>query len=511
MEKKSLLLLAGSLSLLFPLFITSCQIENGDGYSEALESMYSANAYDGYYDGESPALGGDQFGEFTDNPFVNAKEEPTSTFSVDADGASYCIVRNYLSRGYNVNPNSVRIEEMLNYFTFDYAEPTGSHTAAINAEAVKCPWNDGHVLLRLGVKGKSLADSEVPQANFVFLIDVSGSMCSNDKLPLLKSGLKELVTQLKPDDRISIITYSGEVEKLLESTKVKDASKIIKAIDKLDANGCTNGGEALKMAYQEALANYDAKANNRIILGTDGDFNVGVTSTSALVEMVESYAKKGIYMTCLGFGMGNLNDNMMEQISNKGNGTYHYIDSEEEMMKVFVHERERFVSVANDAKCQVTFNPDVVESYRLIGYENRVMNNQDFGDDSKDAGEIGAGQTITALYELVLTEKAVKSYNVVMATFDFRYKKSLNSESLPLKVNVSSDEPYNKKTVSSNMYLAEGIAAFGMVMRRSDYKGTANLDMASELVEQSLSYDPQGHRAELLELIKKTKSTTFSR
>ena len=216
-------------------------------------------------------------------------------------------------------------------------------------------------------------------------------------------------------------------------------------------------------------------------------------------------------MTCLGFGMGNLNDNMMEQISNKGNGTYHYIDSEEEMMKVFVHERERFVSVANDAKCQVTFNPDVVESYRLIGYENRVMNNQDFEDDSKDAGEIGAGQTITALYELVLTEKAVKSYNVVMATFDFRYKKSLNSESLPLKVNVSSDEPYNKKTVSSNMYLAEGIAAFGMVMRRSDYKGTANLDMASELVEQSLSYDPQGHRAELLELIKKTKSTTFSR
>ena len=249
------------------------------------------------HDGGKPAESGDQFEEFADNPFVKTSQQHVSTFSVDADGASYAIMRRYKSLGWKIVPSSVRIEEFLNYFTFNYPVPTGSETVAINAEVGECPWNAEHQLLRLGIKGKELAANEMPQANFVFLIDVSGSMYSQDKLPLLKTGLTTLVDQLKPNDRISIITYSGEVKKLLESTPVREAAKIKAAISELTADGCTNGGTALKMAYEEALVNYNPSYNNRVIMGTDGDFNVGVTSTNALVEMVKSYAAKGIFMT----------------------------------------------------------------------------------------------------------------------------------------------------------------------------------------------------------------------
>ncbi len=460
--------------------------------------------------------GGDQFEDFEDNPFVDAAQQPTSTFSVDADGASYGIMRRYVSKGYNVSPSSVRIEEFLNYFTFNYAAPTDGENIAINAEVSTCPWNAEHRLLRLGIKGKPLAANEMPQANFVFLIDVSGSMDSQDKIELLKSGLIELVDQLNPEDRISIITYSGEVEKLLESTPVRDADKIKKAIKKLHAEGSTNGGTAMKMAYQEALTNYSPEKNNRIIMGTDGDFNVGVTSTEALVEMVESYARKGIYMTCLGFGTGNLNDAMMEKVSNAGNGTYNYIDCEDEMMKVFVHERERFVSVANDTKCQVTFDPKFVSQYRLIGYENRVMNNEDFEDDAKDAGEIGAGQTITALYEIVPADDKWKidsrTNRHVFATFDVRYKTSLDAASRPLSTQVAIEEMYANNLeplpLSENMSFAAGVAAYGMVLRESPHAGDATLKMAKSLVSNSLGFDPHGYRAELVKLIEKVKKNS---
>ena len=458
---------------------------------------------------------GDQFEEFEDNPFIQVSEEPTSTFSVDADGASYGVMRRYINDKIAVAPASVRIEEFLNYFPFDYPSPKDDNSVAINAEIGVCPWNKEHRLLRLGIKGKEIEKNKMPKANFVFLVDVSGSMDSNDRLNLLKSGLKELLSQLNPNDRISLITYSGEVKKLLESTPVSEANKIKKAIDKLHADGCTAGGEALKMAYEEAITNYNPACNNRIIMGTDGDFNVGVTSTSELVSMVEEYAKKGIYLTCLGFGQGNLNDSMMEQISNKGNGTYHYIDCENEMMKVFVHERERFVSVANDSKCQITFDSTYVNSYRLIGYENRVMNNEDFEDDKKDAGEIGAGQTITALYEIVPTEmladciKDTDSDRHVLATFDFRYKKTLDANSIPLKTDVAAEDLYQKngeiRPLSSNLSLAAGIAAYGMILRQSSYKGDATYKMAKELVKNSLDFDPHGYRAELLRLIEEAE------
>ena len=478
------------------------QVETSDEYSYEMPS-------------EEPAAmleeSGDKFEKFDDNPFVDVAKQPTSTFSVDADGASYAIMRRYVSEGMDIPSESVRIEEFLNYFTFDYPSPTGGNTVAINAEVGECPWNTEHKLLRLGVKGKELNADEVPQANFVFLVDVSGSMYSNDKLELLKSGLVGLLDKLNPNDRISLVTYSGSVEKLLESTPVSEKEKIKKAIMQLSADGSTAGGEALKMAYEEALANYNPKYNNRVIMGTDGDFNVGVTDDAALVEMVEQYASKGIYMTCLGFGTGNLNDSMMEKISNAGNGTYYYIDCEKEMMKVFVDERERFVSVANDAKCQVSFDKKMVKQYRLIGYENRMLNNEDFNDDKKDAGEIGAGQTITALYEIVPTEeleqvlKNASGAKHVIATFDFRYKKSLNSSSIPLKVDVAVEDMMSNgkiKPLSENMSFAAGVAAFGMVLRSSEHRGNASLEMAAELVHRGLQYDPHHYREGFLNIIK---------
>lgn len=473
----------------------------------------------GYYDDYSGAFfaevpgelqPGDRFAETIDNPFMQTWQQPTSTFSVDADGASYAIMRRYVGLGYHIPANSVRIEEHLNYFTFDYAPPTGDHTVAINLEAGPCPWNIQHQLLRLGLKGKELQESEVPQANFVFLVDVSGSMNASDKLPLLKSGLRELLYKLRPTDRISLITYSGEVSKLLESTEVRNIDKITTAINRLKADGFTAGGRALEMAYEEALANYDAKANNRIIMGTDGDFNVGVTNADSLVSMVERYAKRGIYMTCLGFGTGNLNDAMMEKISNSGNGTYYYIDSEREMMKVFVDERERFVSVANDVKCQVTFDSTLVSSYRLIGYENRVMANEDFTNDDKDAGEIGAGQTITALYEVVPTARFTELLSSGSAekhpfvTFDCRYKKALGTSSQPLSRELAVEET-SRDALSPNLSLAAGVAAYGMCLRQSPYRGSATFDMASLLTGNSLQFDPDGRRAELLELLKALK------
>ena len=481
------------------LLAVSCSVDDGIEDSGIPNGYYSGLADEGIT--PRPSAGG-KFDSNDDNPFVSTADEPTSTFSVDADGASYAIMRRYMSDSYwQLDPKSVRIEEFLNYFTYDYAQPSDDNAIAINAEVGECPWNDSHRLLRLGIKGKELKADEVPLANYVFLIDVSGSMEGADRLELLKSGLTELLAHLQKDDRISIITYAGEVRKLLESTPVSEAPKIRKAIQQLSASGYTPGAAAMVMAYEEALTNFDPKKNNRIIMGTDGDFNVGVTSTEALVEMVESYAKKGIYLTCLGFGMGNLNDAMMEQISNHGNGTYHYIDSEEEMMKVFVHERERFVSVANDVKCQLTFNPDVIDSYRLIGYENRLLKNEDFADDKKDAAEIGAGQTITALYELV--PAADSNADETLATFDCRYKTALGAESIPLQRVVSAGELYTQQARSQDFSLAAGIAAYGMLLRESPYKGDATYEMALKLVNESLDYDPHGYRARLLKLIEK--------
>ena len=493
MKRSIALALFPSLLTIVGSFLGSCSISSESPISDSYYGM------DGNID--CPGSGGDKYDQIVENPFVKTADENVSTFSVDADGASYANMRRYLMEGMLPDKNSVRTEEFLNYFTFDYPDPADGKTVAINSETGVCPWNSEHYLLRLGIKGKSVPESEVPQANFVFLIDISGSMDSDDKLPLLKNSLMTLVDYLRPTDRISIVTYAGGVEKILESTPVSEASTIKKAIKKLSAYGSTSGGAGMKMAYEEAKAYFKKGGNNRVIMGTDGDFNVGVTDTDELKEMVQDYAKGGIYLTCCGFGRGNLNDSMMETVSNWGNGTYEYIDSEGEMTKVFVNERSKFYSVANDSKCQVTFDKDMVEAYRLIGYENRKLENDDFENDDKDAGEIGAGQTITALYEIIPGKSFEAGKSV--AKFDFRYKESIGSQSIALSDDVmaqSSDQ------LSENLSFAAGVAAYAMLLRNSEYKGKASFDMATELVKAGQGKDPHGYRKQLLELIAKAKS-----
>ena len=489
MKKTWILLLAAALCAasctkgFFGNYLNDAMYETGPGASDDTDLLMS---------------GGDQFEPVKENPFIYTAEIPVSSFSVDADGASYAYMRRCIINGMGVPAQSVRIEEYLNYFTFDYPDPLGNETLAINAETGPCPWAPEHRLMRLGLKGKSMKDSEIPAANYIFLIDTSGSMNGDDRIGLIKTGLCSMIDCLRPQDRVAIITYSGSVKKLVESTLIgQGAATLKKAIQGLVASGSTAGGEAMKMAYDEASAHYVTGGNNRIIMCTDGDFNVGVSSTEALVEMVESYQSKGIYLSIMGFGMGNYQDSRMENLSNHGNGTYTYIDSEEEMIKVFVNERSHFWAVANDTKCQVRFNPETVAQYRLIGYENRLISQEEFDDSKKDAGEIGAGQTVTALYELIPAKGCSMAAGTSLASFETRYKLSLKdteSRSLSTEVKVSA-------TASENMNFATGVAAYGLLLRNSEYKGSTSLEMARELVNGAKSFDPNGFRAQLVWLM----------
>lgn len=463
---------------------------------------YDFPKYDQGYNGERDPVSGDTFYETVENPFIKVAQQPESSFSVDADGASYAYMRRCVKYGRIPAADAIRTEEFLNYFTFDYPAPKGDETLALNAEIGDCPWAEGHKLLRIGLKGKELSEAEMPEANFILLIDTSGSMSGTDRIDLLKSGLCNMVDALRPTDRVSIITYSGKVSKVLESTLVKDSETIKKAIKGLIASGSTAGGEAMKMAYEEAVAHYIKGGNNRIIMCTDGDFNVGVSSTDALVEMVENYLDKGIYLSIMGFGTGNYQDARMESLSNHGNGTYTYIDCEDEMMKVFVNERSHFFSVANDVKCQVRFTENV-DSYRLIGYENRVMSSEEFQDDKKDAGEIGAGQTVTALYEIIPSQ--TYTMHATAAIINVRYKKALGEDSFLLTENTGI--PVEGVKPSSEFGFAAGLAAFALTLRNSSYKGTASLSMATDLIKPAVKpagdTDPMGLRSQLLELIDK--------
>jgi Ca-activated chloride channel family protein len=488
----------GLLLLTTGLFAVSCSM--GNRYCYDAFPPYISNPGNGSED----VVAGDHFKPSREASFVSASEVPVSSFSVDADGASYSYMRYCVNAGLAVPASSVRIEEYLNYFTFDYDEPTGQETLGINAELGPCPWAPAHRLIRLGLKGKSMTPGEIPAANYILLVDVSGSMYGKDRIDLVKSGLCSMVDNMRPNDRIAIITYSGNVQMLLESTLISEGKSAIKAaIRSLTASGATAGGEAMKMAYEEASHHYAENGNNRIIMCTDGDFNVGVSSTQALVAMIEKHRDKGIYLSIMGFGSGNYQDSRMESISNKGNGTYNYIDSEEEMVKVFVNERSHFWAVANDTKCQVRFNPDYVDRYRLIGYDNRTMTSEQFENDATDAGEIGAGQTVTALYEIILKDVDVPADSPApaIASFEARYKKAIKdkeSRSLTQDICWGSDgQP------SENLYFAAGVTAYGMVLKQSKFKGEASLSMARELVNGARTFDPDGFRSRFLELIDK--------
>lgn len=459
------------------------------------------STYDGLYGFSNGAYNGgdgDQYTDFGENPFISASENPVSTFGIDADGASYANMRGYESDGYRIPPEAVRVEEFINYFNYDYPNPSTEHVS-INSETSVCPWKTEHYLLRIGIKGKEL-NGDRPPSNFVFLIDVSGSMSGEDKIGVLKSGFKRLAEQLTEDDRIAIVTYSGSVQVALESVSGSETERIKKAIDKLTAGGSTAGGAAMEMAYEIATDNFIEGGNNRIVLGTDGDFNVGVSSTEALIEMVQDFRELGVFLTICGVGHGNLNESMMEQVANKGDGTYEYIDNGDQIYKVFVQEYDKFFTVAKDAKIQVTFDPTFVDSYRLIGYENRALADTEFENDTVDAGEIGASQTITALYQLVPRGRASGSFGGL----EFRYKIPGQDQSRLLVHKLNNNR--NEFAASSeNMRFAASLAGFGMLLKNSEYRGELSFDLVQEWAGHARSYDPYGFREEYINLIDRVK------
>lgn len=473
-------------------FLGSCETQDNGIYMEYITGMQTLDN----------DIYGEKYKDYEENPFIKTADQPISTFSVDADGGSYANMRRFLHLGQTPPKESVRIEEFINYFTFDYKEPVKDENVSLESEISNCPWNTEHHLLRLGMKGLTIPADELPNSNYVFLIDVSGSMNSPDKLGVLKTGFKTLVDNLSDRDRIAIVTYAGQAGVLLESTYGDEREKIKSAIDKLGAGGSTAGAAGIITAYEIAEKNFIPNGNNRVILGSDGDFNVGPSSTEELIKLIEEKCDKGIYLTVLGVGGGNLNDYMMEQIANKGNGNYEYIDNAKQIEKVFTHEILKFYTVAKDSKIQITFNPNKIDSYRLIGYENRKLEKEDFENDSTDAGEIGSAQTITALYELVLTDKPDEEK---YAQFDFRYKKSNETESRLITHEINS-VPKEIMSSSENMRFATSVAGLGLLMKQSQYKGTLTKQMVLDLGRGAISFDPNGYRKEFIELVTNWKN-----
>ncbi len=464
-------------------------------------------------------LRGERYAAITDNPFLSPGTDPRSTFAVDVDRASYANVRRIITVDRQRPPvDAVRIEEMLNYFDYDYTAPAGPHPFALDAEVARAPWAPAHLLVRLGLQARRLDLATAPANNLVFLIDVSGSMQSEDKLPLLKTAFRLLVAQLRPQDRVAIVTYAGTEGLALPSTSGADKARILAALERLEAGGSTAGGAGLRLAYDVAKANLLPEGNNRVILATDGDFNVGITDNAELVRFVTARREAGIALSVLGFGAGNLQDERMEKLADAGNGNYNYIDSPLEARKVLVNEMGgTLVTVAKDVKVQVEFNPAVVARYRLIGYENRLLADTDFKDDRKDAGEIGAGHTVTALYEIVPVGSAVGGdtlrYARPVATaaardellfVRLRYKRPADSVSVPFEAVV----PNRVGEASGDFRFAQAVAAFGMVLRRSEHRGTASAPMAAALAEGALGDDRFGYRREFVSLVRSFEALT---
>jgi len=503
--------LAAGLLLAGIFFFFSCESEDigtsSNNYSdESLNGIWSGTGGSIPLDGTGGGTGGDTSGEgyneYVENPFVQTAEEPVSTFSIDADGASYSNVRRFLRNGQLPPKGAIRTEELINYFQFDYPEPTGGHPISLEGEMANCPWTPSHKLLRIGIKGRHIARENMPPANFVFLIDVSGSMSSDDKLGLLRNAFKLFTDYLRPEDRIAIVTYAGSAGVVLPSTPGDEKSKIKNAIDQLKSGGSTNGAGGILKAYEIAVENFIAGGNNRVILGTDGDFNVGISNQDALVALIEEKRESGVFLTTLGVGTGNYQDGKMEQLANNGNGTYEYIDDIEQAEKVFVHEFGKFYTVAKDVKIQLAFDPAVVKQYRLIGYENRLLNPEDFTDDTKDAGEIGANQTITALYELVM--QPFVPLSVPALNIDFRYKNPDSGTSIPLSLDVQ-NASISFQNASENMRFAAAVAGYGMLLWESAYAGNLTYDGLITWANDAKTYDPHGWRNEFVQWVYKAK------
>lgn len=448
---------------------------------------------------------GDQYARIEESPFIQVTDAPLSTFSIDADGASYANVRRYIWQDRRLPPkDAVRTEELINYFELDYPFEDNNHSIAIHGEVSSCPWNEESRLLRIGIMGKDIPDTELPPSNFVFLMDVSGSMDSPDKLGVLKRGFTLMVDQMRPSDRVAIVTYAGSAGVVLESTPGDDKQRIKTAINQLGAGGSTAGADGIITAYEIAQSHFVEGGNNRVIIGTDGDFNVGISSSSELVELIESKRDEGVFLTVLGVGRGNLNDAALEQLANKGNGSYEYIDSIRELNRVFIEERNKFYTIAKDVKLQLAFDPNQVVAYRLIGYENRELASQDFSDDRKDAGEIGIRQSITALYELIPREQFIDRV-LPIATVDVRYKEPSFYTSVPIAKQIM-DTGQDFVRSSDFMRFTASVAAFGMLVRDSEYKGTSSYREIYAWLKDVELDDRQGFKKEFRQLVKRAHS-----
>lgn len=454
-----------------------------------------------------------------ENEFEQVGTSPLSTFSIDVDKAAYSNVRRMINNGQTVAPDAVKIEEMINYFNYDYEQPDGEHPFAVHTDVSQTPWNRDTQLVKIGLQGKDVEASELPASHLIFLIDVSGSMSAKNKLPLLKSAFKILVQQLRQKDKVSIVVYAGAAGIVLEPTSGADKQTIISSLENLAAGGSTAGGEGIELAYKVAQEHFIKDGNNRVILATDGDFNIGASSDRAMEKLIVEKRKSGVFLSVLGMGYGNYQDSKLETLADKGNGNHAYIDNIQEARKVFGKEfTGSLYTIAKDVKLQVEFNPKNVLAYRLIGYENRRLATEDFIDDTKDAGELGIGHTVTALYEIVPTGKNSKhlkeltdlkytntsfskDFNDELFTVKLRYKKPDGATSIAMEFTQR-----NKTTkADDNMQFAAAIAMFGMQLRHSKYDNSTTLDDVVKLAKNGKGTDEDGYRAEFIRLVESYK------
>jgi len=466
----------------------------------------------------------ESYAKLEENEFHHVKAQPLSTFSIDVDRAAYSNIRRMINNGQNIPADAVRIEEMINYFNYDYPKPEGDEPFCIDTEVVQTPWNPDTRLVKVGIQGKEIPLENLPPSNLVFLLDVSGSMGASNKLPLLKSAFKILVNQLREEDKVSIVVYAGAAGTVLEPTNGSNKTQILNALNNLNAGGSTAGGAGLQLAYKLAEEQFIDGGNNRIILATDGDFNVGLSSDSAMEDLITEKRKTGIFFTALGFGMGNYKDSKLETLADKGNGNYAYIDTMQEARKVLGTEfGGTLYTIAKDVKIQVEFNPALVQGYRLIGYENRMLNAEDFQDDTKDAGEIGSGHTVTALYEVVpvgvktpfLKPVDDLKYSSTIPSGEadanelmqvkVRYKKPDGDHSMLVEQPVANTFKAMEKASADFNFMA-GVALFGMQLRDSPFSNGADQAVTLNLAEKGRATDAEGFRAEFIRLVKAANS-----
>lgn len=474
---------------------------------------------------EKKGFNTEDYDNIIENKFLAATQNPLSTFSIDVDEAAYSNIRRYLQNGSLPPAGAVRIEEMINYFDYDYPKPQNGEPFTANTEIADCPWSPQHKLVHIGLQGKEIPVDNLPSSNMVFLVDVSGSMDEPNKLPLLQASLGMLVDQLREKDKVAIVVYAGSAGMVLPSTNGLNKTKIKEAINNLEAGGSTAGGEGIKLAYKIAKDNFVKDGNNRVILATDGDFNVGVSSDDELVRMIENERKSGVFLSVLGYGMGNYKDNKMQQLADKGNGNHSYVDNINEARKVLVNEfGSTLFTIAKDVKIQIEFNPAKVKAYRLVGYENRILASEDFNDDTKDAGELGSGHTVTALYEIIpvgvndnftksvdplkyqSNEKKIVSNNSnEIMTIKLRYKKP-DEDVSKLITHPVIDDHISLVNTSDNFRFSAAVAEFGLMLRSSAYKQQASYQQVANLAKGAKGKDSNGYRAEFIQLVQSTTS-----